>query len=343
MPKVSVIVPVFNKEKYLDACLNSLVNQSLNDIEIIVIDDNSSDNSLQIIRKYQQNYKKKIKVLTNSLNLGVGACRNIGITFSMGTYISFIDADDFIHKNMYKDMYEGAITNNFPEVMSTNLYIFDDNKEFNPNLLANRRYKGLKINIKKDSDIIIFESSSCCNKLFRHDIARKTMFLENKNWEDAGFTYAALVSSKNLLRFNNTDYFYRKEVANSRADATLKPHHNILDIFDINTQIENAARKTGSYEYLANNIKLIQIANCFRRIEDILEWNIPNNKKLALAKDLITLIYYKYGDYKECDLGLLDTRADVFLIEQLDDTKDKQISKKEARKIKRRINDNLAH
>ena len=343
MPKISVIVPVFNKEKYLDTCLNSLVNQSLNDIEIIVIDDNSSDNSLQIIRKYQQNYKKKIKVLSNSLNLGVGACRNIGINSSMGTYISFIDADDFIYEDMYKNMYEGAVTNNFPEVISTNLYIFDDNTEFNHNLLASRRYKGLKINIKNDSDIILFESSSCCNKLFRYDIARKTMFLENKNWEDAGFTYAAIASSKNLLRFNNTDYFYRKKVANSRADATLRPHHNILDIFDINTQIENAARKTKSYEYLANKIKLIQVSNCFRRIEDILEWDIPTDKKIALAKDLITLVYYKYGDYKECDLRLLDTRTDVFLIEQLDDTKDKQISKKEARKIKRRINANLTH
>jgi len=107
--KVSVIVPVYNTEKYLRNCLKSLVNQSLKEIEIIIINDGSSDNSQLIIDEYCKNYpfvhgyKKE--------NGGLGSARNFGLQFVKGDYIGFVDSDDFVEREMYEKMYNSAIKN----------------------------------------------------------------------------------------------------------------------------------------------------------------------------------------------------------------------------------------
>ena len=97
--KVSVIVPVYNTEKYLRRCLDSLVNQTLDDIEIIIIDDKSPDNSALIIDEYKKKYDNKIKVIHNKINKGIGYNRNIGIKKSSGKYIMFIDSDDYLDRS----------------------------------------------------------------------------------------------------------------------------------------------------------------------------------------------------------------------------------------------------
>ena len=98
IPKVSVIIPVYNTEKYLKECLDSVVNQSLKEIEIICIDDNSSDNSLQILKEYAQK-DNRIKIIENKSNLGAGPSRNKGIKLAKGEYIGFLDSDDFYFNN----------------------------------------------------------------------------------------------------------------------------------------------------------------------------------------------------------------------------------------------------
>ena len=95
MSKISVIVPIYNNEQYLKTCLDSLVNQSLNDIEIILIDDCSTDNSYKIAQEYNDNYSN-IKLYKNNQNYGQGKTRNIGLDIATGEYIGFIDSDDYI-------------------------------------------------------------------------------------------------------------------------------------------------------------------------------------------------------------------------------------------------------
>ena len=107
MPKVSVIVPFYNVEKYIEKCLNSLVNQTLEEIEIILVNDGSQDNSEKIAKEFQEKYADKIKYYEKS-NGGLGDARNFGINYATGEYTAFLDSDDYVEPSMYEEMYEKA-------------------------------------------------------------------------------------------------------------------------------------------------------------------------------------------------------------------------------------------
>lgn len=122
--KVSVIVPVYNVEAYLEKCLSSLVNQTLKDIEIIVVNDESPDNSEKIIKKYEKNYK--ILRGYKKKNGGVSDARNFGIDVAQGEYIAFVDGDDYVTTDMYEKMYNKAISGNFDIVVCDLNYVYED-------------------------------------------------------------------------------------------------------------------------------------------------------------------------------------------------------------------------
>lgn len=103
MPRVSVIVPVYNTAKYLDKCLRSLINQTMQDIEIIIVNDGSTDNSDEIIKQYLKKYPNKIKYYAKE-NEGLSATRNYAVEQAIGDYISFVDSDDFVDENLYQNL-----------------------------------------------------------------------------------------------------------------------------------------------------------------------------------------------------------------------------------------------
>ena len=125
MPKVSVILPIYNVEKYLRKCLDSVINQTLKDIEIICINDCSADNCENIILEYAKK-DGRIKIINNEKNYGIGFSRNIGINESSGEYISFIDADDYIEKDYIEILYNTAIKNKADIVFTNNINIVRD-------------------------------------------------------------------------------------------------------------------------------------------------------------------------------------------------------------------------
>lgn len=108
IPKVSIIVPIYNVEKYLDRCIQSLVNQTLNDIEIILVDDGSPDNCPSMCDEYAQK-DNRIKVI-HKQNAGLGYARNSGLEIAIGEYIAFVDSDDYVDTSMYETLYKKAIT-----------------------------------------------------------------------------------------------------------------------------------------------------------------------------------------------------------------------------------------
>lgn len=114
--KVSIIVPVYNVEEYLPRCLDSLVNQTLKDIEIICVNDKSPDNSIQILRDYEKRYPNLIKVIDSKVNLRQGGARNLGINAAQGEYIGFVDSDDWACLDMYEKLY-GKITKSKYEIV----------------------------------------------------------------------------------------------------------------------------------------------------------------------------------------------------------------------------------
>ena len=111
MPKVSVIVPIYNVEKYLEKCINSLLSQTLEDIQIILVNDGSKDNSGNIAKEYEQNNKDRV-IYVEKENGGLSDARNYGLKYATGDFIAFLDSDDYIEKNAYEEMYNKAIEEN---------------------------------------------------------------------------------------------------------------------------------------------------------------------------------------------------------------------------------------
>ncbi|MBT2699463.1 glycosyltransferase [Bacillus sp. ISL-40] len=139
-PKVSIIVPIYNVEKYLSRCLDSLLVQTLQEIEIIAVNDGSNDSSLKILRKYEIR-DSRIKVI-EKLNGGVSSARNEGIWFATGEYIGFVDPDDWVNPEMYEEMYKNATSENIDIVMCSYIREFENHSKIKDFNLPNRfRYQ----------------------------------------------------------------------------------------------------------------------------------------------------------------------------------------------------------
>lgn len=124
-PLVSIIMPAYNAEKYISKSIESVINQSYSDWELLIIDDNSSDNTKNIINSYLNDHR--IKLFKNTFNLGPAKSRNLGLDNASGDYITFLDSDDFIHKDKLSSQLNFMQSNNFK--MSHGNYFFCDNNE----------------------------------------------------------------------------------------------------------------------------------------------------------------------------------------------------------------------
>ena len=188
--KVSVIVPVYNTEKYLEKCLDSLVNQTLKDIEIIVVNDGTKDNSQKIIDKYKKKYKN-IKSYIKE-NGGLSDARNFGIEKASGDYLSFIDSDDYVSTNMYEKMYNKAISGNFDIVVCDFNYIYEDSDVIK---CSSSKINGDTTNIKK----VMFDNfPAVWNKIYKKKLLKDIRFKKKVWFEDVEFIYRVLPYVKSI-------------------------------------------------------------------------------------------------------------------------------------------------
>lgn len=133
-PKVSIIVPVYNVEKYLDRCMQSLLGQTLKELEIILVDDGSPDNSPALCDNYESasdNLHWPIIKVIHKINEGLGFARNSGLEIATGEYIAFLDSDDFVDVNMYEQLYLKAKAKDI-DVVYCNCNIYKDKKHIYP-------------------------------------------------------------------------------------------------------------------------------------------------------------------------------------------------------------------
>lgn len=182
MVSVSVIVPVYNVEKHLRKCLDSLVGQTLKNFEIIIVNDGSPDNSQLIIDEYVQRYDnvKSYK----KVNGGLSDARNFGIEKALGKYIAFVDSDDYVENDMYQVMYNKAIEGDFDMVVCDFNEIYDDhvfkgNSRIQHDLLS-------KIEVKKKMYDFY---PSAWNKLYKKKLLEKIQFKKGVWFEDVEFLY----------------------------------------------------------------------------------------------------------------------------------------------------------
>ena len=238
---ISVIIPCYNSEKTIKKCIDSVLNQTYENFEIILINDGSKDNTDKIIKTYSD---KRIRYYDNE-NQGIGKTRNFGIKEATGDYITFLDSDDYLDKNALKNFYECAASNDLDLVIS-NYYMIGKNKqEF---IIGN-----FDITTLKESPNLLYDINlSPWNKLYKSELIKNIEFIENLKYEDAPFVINAMINAKKIGKLNSFTHYY---VVNDKSETTIRDER-IFDIFKILDIIHN---DTSKYDYLNEIYKELAI------------------------------------------------------------------------------------
>lgn len=218
MKKISVIVPIYNSEKYLNKCLDSIINQTYGNLEIILINDGSKDNSKKICEDYAKNDSRII--IIDQENCGPAKTRNCGLKIASGEYISFVDSDDYIDKTMYEKLVKRIIKDQSDIAICKHVEVI------------NEKIKHMKYNyelpvIYSDNIIKLFLKGNTVNaylwnKIYKRELFKKTEFINIKMLEDLDIMYRLLKKCKKISFINNELYYYRCDNVNSLSKTYSK-------------------------------------------------------------------------------------------------------------------------
>lgn len=233
MYKVSVIVPIYNVEKYLNDCIKSILNQTIKDIEIILVDDGSTDNSLSICKKYSE--YNNIKIIHKE-NGGLSSARNAGLDASTAPYIMFIDSDDLFLPNSVEVMLNEIEEKSADYVIGNYQNITEEGRLWDKTVFDINKYSNFKLSIKDYTKSFYIMNSSVCNKIFRKSFIDKynLRFVEGIPAEDAVFTTFLFIKSKNVYYINDVMYLYRQRNGDSiSTNGTLNYFKGISKAYKI--------------------------------------------------------------------------------------------------------------
>ncbi|MBD8017163.1 glycosyltransferase family 2 protein [Kaistella pullorum] len=215
MVKVSVIVPVYNVEKYLKKCLGSLVNQTLREIEIIVVDDGSRDSSPIIIVEFENEHPQLIKHLKKQ-NGGLSDARNFGLDHAAGEFIGFVDADDEVSPKMFAELY-ALCQKHDAQIALCNLVKVD---EYGNELQKLPQIPNLPEKVVLHEDLTAFADLSyfACNKLFKKELFKDKRFKKDVHFEDIQLIPQLLLDSTVIA--HSPEYYYRYLERNDSISRT---------------------------------------------------------------------------------------------------------------------------
>lgn len=287
-PKISIIVPVYNKEKYLKQCLDSLVFQTYSNIEIVCVNDGSTDDSLMILQKYAKKYKN-IKVI-NQENKGVNGARITGYNNATGKYIAWVDADDFVEIEMYEKMYNLAENDNADIVIC--------NYNFYPKTIQtkNKWYKPFTGKIEWK---FILKNTIQCNKIVKKDLLEKIDIINLFSEFGEGCYSLALINAKSIATTDECLYNYRV------GHKSLSTNYNNIEWYRVTA--ERALRKakyihekqysdewqTFFYYVYLRYVLILMLVAAYNNRKDIYQ----NTKKILQKNDFFSKKYSVF--YKE--------------------------------------------
>ena len=281
MVDISIIVPIYNASKYLNKCIDSLVNQTKKELEFILVNDGSTDDSESIIKNYKD---ARIKYFKRS-NHGIGNTRNFGINKSTGKYIMFLDSDDYLEKNACEELYK-KIEKEKLDIVVCDFY------RVNSNALEEKINDFKNTSLKDNPKLLLDINLAPWNKIYRSDLIKdnKIRFVEELKYEDAPFVSLALLKSKRIGKVNKALVYYR---IHDKSETTLRDE-KIFDIIKIVDIIRNYFKNydwsrevvdTLTIKILVNyNIQQREIKDSKQRNEFIdktftyIEKNIPKYK-----------------------------------------------------------------
>jgi glycosyltransferase involved in cell wall biosynthesis len=249
--KVSIIVPVYNVENYLAKCLDSLVSQTLQDIEILVINDGSKDHSGLVIDEYARKFPDKIKAFAKE-NGGLSDARNFGIERASGEYIGFVDSDDYVMETMFEEMQQLAEKHQAKMVICNIQKVDQDGKVTQK--LTQIPNMSEKIELEDHFSVFSDLSYFACNKLFKKELFDHKRFKKGIHFEDIQLIPQLLLECKTLAQTQNFHYQYLE-----RTDSITKTHtEKGLDILKAVREVEQAFEGSG-YSHKRKELKNFQI------------------------------------------------------------------------------------
>ena len=288
MSKVSVIIPVYNTEKFLRKCLDSVCNQTLQDIEIICINDCSTDGSLEILREYAGK-DIRIKLIELFENGGAAKARNIGIDIAHGEYIGFVDSDDFVDLDFYEKLYNKAVETG-ADAVKGKLYLYD----INTNKVYLEAWIDINDSVKKNKANFYFTFTTA---IYKSSLIKEynIRFLEGLiHFEDPYFTIMAAIHYNKLEVIDDAKYYYinnpnstsRKNITKEQAKSIVYGADVVLDL------LNNANIDKLHYEIVFNYV-----------VNQLLCWcnklNCPNELNIISANGLYNVLN-KCKYKKEC-------------------------------------------
>ena len=246
MPKISVIIPVYNTEKYIEKCLNSVKNQTFKDIEIIVVNDGSTDNSENLIKKWQEENKQLDLKYYYKENRGLSSARNFGVLKASGNYIMFLDSDDYIDNNLFQYL-ENEIVQSI-DVIKFKMITVDETgrileKLDGPVFDKCSGEDALNKLIGNDNYIDV-----ACIYLYKKDYFIKNNFKYNeinKYHEDFGLTPLVIANAKSFISTNVYGYYYMQ--TNNSITRTQNYNKNIQKAYDVLAHYDNMLVKIKEY------------------------------------------------------------------------------------------------
>ena len=241
MPKVSVIVPIYNVEKYLEKCINSLLSQTLEDIQIILVNDGSKDNSGNIAKEYEKNNNDRV-IYVEKENGGLSDARNYGLKYATGDFIAFLDSDDYIEKNAYEEMYNKAIEENADYVECDFIW------EFPNKIRVDKQYP-----YKNKKEMLSFVRVVAWNKLIKRQliIDNNLEFPKGLRYEDIEFTYK-LIPFINKFAYVDKPFIHYVQREGSIANVQ---NERTAEIFTVLDNVIEFYKKNNIYEEYRNELE----------------------------------------------------------------------------------------
>ena len=287
IPKVSIIIAVYNTEQYIKKCLDSIINQTFKDMEIIVINDGSTDSSIDFINEYKQK-DERVRVVNLDRNYGICYVRNKGIECSKGEYIVFIDSDDWVSKDYIEFLYDN-IEKEKADMVSTSFYFYNDKtKEYReykiPKFYCNNNFSNIKQKQKLVSLLSFYKSVLWAKIYNKNFLLKNNLNFKLKINEDELFNYEFFLLARKIKFINNPIYFYRR----NREKALMKNNKFVFfNVIQVLKKIKLLLIKRKVYDIYAFSF----LKFCLRYLADHNVINLVSEKKskillLSLKRNL---------------------------------------------------------
>ena len=225
MVQVSIILPVYNVEQYLRQCLDSITKQTFKDFEVVVVNDCSPDNSLQIIEEYQQK-DSRIVLFNMPTNQGISKARNEGLKLAKGKYIIFVDSDDWVRKDYVEFLFNNIEEMNC-DVFSAGFMSYNNQTS----KYTHEKYSPLTLKSKSNKALILFPNinSGPWSKIYKKDfLVKNNLCFTLKSCEDCFFFYKLMLCKPKIIFTNEPIYFYRIARKESLTYSLYFKTHNII-------------------------------------------------------------------------------------------------------------------